>query len=59
MKRHLFAIVNLAGHSCDAVLDYERHGPRESLVTCQDYSVYRIHVTPEGRVTVDKHPIEK
>lgn len=59
MKRHLFAIVNLAGHSCDEVLDYERRGPSDSLVTCHDLTIYRIHVTPEGRVAVEKHPVEK
>lgn len=32
---------------------------RESIVTCDDQSIYRIHVTPEGRVGVDRHPIDK
>jgi hypothetical protein len=59
MKRQLSAIVNLAGHDCTGVLSFERQGPKDSIVTCQDQSVFRIHVTPEGRVAVDKHPIEK
>lgn len=59
MHRQLFAIVNLAGKECTRVLHYERQGPRDSIVTCEDQSVYRVHVTPEGRVAVDEHPIEK
>ncbi len=59
MNRHLFAIVNLSGHDCASVLSYERHGPSDSFVTCEDQTVYRIHVTPEGRVAVDKSPIDK
>lgn len=59
MKKKLFSIVNLAGHECEDVLAYERRGARESLVTCKDQTVYRIHVTPEGRLAVDKQPIDK
>lgn len=59
MRRQYFAILNLAGHPCDRVLSFERRGPRESLVACDDQTVYRIHVTPEGRVAVEKHPVAK
>ena len=59
MKRQLSSIVNLAGHSCAGVLSFERHGPRDNIVTCLDLSVFRIHVTPEGRVKVDKQTVEK
>lgn len=59
MQRHLFAIVNLAGHECGRVLDFERRGPRDSIVRCEDDSAYRIRVTPEGRVSVDPHTDDK
>jgi hypothetical protein len=59
MKKHLLSVVNLAGHDCAAVSSYERHESNGHTVTCEDQSVYRIHVTPEGRVAVDKHPINK
>lgn len=59
MKRQLSAVVNLAGHDCAGVLSYERHGPKDNIVTCQDQTVFRIHVTPEGRVAVEKQPVEK
>lgn len=59
MKRQLSAIVNLTGHDCAGVLSFERQGPRDSIVTCQDQSVFRIYVTREGRVAVDEHPVEK
>lgn len=59
MKRRLFSIVNLAGHECDDVLAYERRGARDSLVTCQDQTVYRIHVSPEGRLAVERQLIDK
>jgi hypothetical protein len=59
MKRQLFAIVNLTGHDCEGVLSYERIGPKGHTVICEDQTVYRIHVTPEGRVAVEKQPIEK
>ena len=59
MKRKLFSIVNLAGHHCASVLAYERRGPRDSLVTCDDQTIYRIYVTPEGRVNVDKQTLDK
>jgi len=59
MKRQLFAIVNLAGHNCESVLSYERIGPKGHTVICEDQTVFRIHVTPEGRVAVEELPIEK
>ncbi len=59
VKKQLFSIVNLAGHECAGVLSYERLGPRGNIVLCEDQSMYRIHVTPEGRVTVKKQPVDK
>ena len=59
MRRQLFAIVNLAGHECPRVVDYEQHGSRESIVTCEGQLVYRISVTAEGRVKVEKHEAGK
>lgn len=59
MKRHLFSIVNLAGHQCTEVLSYERGDGKDNIVTCEDHSTYRIHVTPEGHVAVDKYSVEK
>lgn len=59
MKRKLFSIVNLAGHRCPSVVTYERRGPRDSLVTCEDQTMYRIHVTPEGRIAVDRQTLDK
>jgi len=58
MKRHLFSIVNLAGHQCTEVLSYERGDAEDNFVTCENHSTYRIYVTPEGRVAVDKHSVE-
>ena len=59
MRRQLFAIVNLAGHECGRVVSHEMRGTRDSIVTCEDETTYRIHVTPEGRVEVDRHPERK
>jgi hypothetical protein len=59
MRRQLFAIVNLAGHECGLVVHHEMRGTRDSVVTCEDQMTYRIHVTPEGRVEVDRHPGNK
>jgi len=59
MRRQLFAIVNLAGHECGRVVHHEVRGTRDSIVTCEDQTAYRVHVTPEGRVEVDRHLIAK
>lgn len=59
MKRQLFAIVNLAGHDCKHVLGYESAGPMGHTVICEDQTVFRIHVTPAGRVAVERQRIEK
>jgi hypothetical protein len=58
MKKHLLSVVNLAGHDCAGVSSYERHESNGHIVTCEDQTVYRISVTPEGRVVVDEHPIK-
>lgn len=55
----LSAIVKLSGHGFGGVLSKERSGPKDSSATCQDPTVFRIHVTPEGRVVVEKQPVEK
>jgi len=57
MKKHLLSVVNLAGHDCAALSSYERYESNGHLVTCEDQTVYRVQVTPEGRVNVDKNPI--
>jgi len=59
MKKHLLSVVNLAGHDCSGLSSYERYQSNGHLVTCEDQTVYRVQVTPEGRVKVDKHPIKK
>ena len=59
VSKQLFSIVNLAGHECAGVLSYERLGPRDNIVTCEGQTMYRIHVTPEGRVAVEKQPVDK
>ena len=59
VRKQLFSIVNLAGHECAGVLSYERLGPRDNIVICEGQSMYRIHVTPEGRVTFKKQPVDK
>lgn len=59
MRRQLFAIVSLAGHECGRVVHHEVRGTRDRIVTCEDQTTYRVHVTPEGRVEVDRHLITK
>lgn len=59
IKKKLFSIINLAGRKCNEVLSYERRGPRDNLLICKDFTAYRIHVTPEGRLAVDEHPTAK
>lgn len=59
MKRKLFSVINLAGHRCNSVLAYEYRGPRDNLVTCEDQTIYRIHVTPEGHIAVDEQTLDK
>ena len=48
------SIVNLAGHDCVGIVSYENHKQGRSSVICEDRSVYRIQVTPESRVKVEK-----
>jgi hypothetical protein len=55
MQQHLLSVVNLAGHDCAGLSSYERYGSNGDLVTCEDRTVYRIQVTPEGRVAVGEH----
>lgn len=59
VEKQLFAIVNLSGHDCAGVSSYRRGERHENFVTCEDDKTYRIHVTPEGRIAVDKLLIEK
>jgi hypothetical protein len=59
MKKQLVSIVNLAGHDCARALSYAHREPKDSVVTCDNQTVYRIQVTPEGRVAVEKQPREK
>ena len=59
MKKHLLSVVNLAGHDCAGLSSYERYGFNSQLVTCENQAVYRIQVTPEGRVAVAEHPTRK
>ena len=59
VRKQLFSIVNLSGHECAGVLSYERLGPRDKIVICEGQTMYRIRVTPEGRVAVEKQPIDK
>ncbi|HEY5627641.1 MAG TPA: hypothetical protein VIR79_06825 [Nitrospira sp.] len=59
MKKQLSAIVNLAGHDCGNVASYERHGEKGNIVTCQDQTMFRIYVTPEGRVAVERRQVDK
>jgi hypothetical protein len=59
MKKQLSAIVNLAGHDCGGVVSYERHATKGKIVTCQDQTMFRIYVTPEGRVAVERQQIAK
>ena len=59
MKRQLVSIVNLAGHDCSLVESYTKGAPKDHIVTCRNKTMYRIHVTPEGRVAVDKQPLDQ
>jgi hypothetical protein len=59
MKKHLLSVVNLAGHDCAGLSSYERYGSDGHLVTCENQTVYRIQVTPDGRVAVGEHAIKK
>lgn len=54
IKKQLFSIVNLSGYDCAGVLSYDRREPKDNVVTCEDQTVYRINITPEGRVGVEK-----
>ena len=59
MRRQLFAIINLAGHECGSVSSYQSRDSRDSIVTCKEGTTYRIQVTPEGRVDVNRHRVPK
>jgi len=59
MKKQLSAIVNLAGHDCAGVVSYERQAKKGNIVTCKDQTMFRIYVTPEGRVAVERQQIAK
>jgi len=49
----LFAVLALRGKPCAKVVQHERRGENDYLVTCESGNRYRIFVSAEGRVVVE------
>lgn len=54
VEKDLTAVIALQGLPCGQVVNAARRGDNDYLVSCQDGNRYRVFVSPEGRVVVQK-----
>lgn len=54
LERDLFGVISIEGLPCGEVVEAERLGENDYLATCATGDRYRVRVTPEGRVTVER-----
>jgi hypothetical protein len=54
LLKDLTAVIALQGQPCGKVVAAVAKGENDHLATCQDGSRYRISLSPEGRVVVQK-----
>jgi hypothetical protein len=52
--KDLTAVIALQGLPCGQVVSATKQGENDFLATCQDGTRYRVSVTAEGRVVVEK-----
>jgi len=50
----LLAVLTLRGKPCGRVVDYQRQGDADYLVTCADGHRYRVFVGPGDQVVVEE-----
>jgi hypothetical protein len=55
MREDLGKIISVRESNCGSVLGYTVDDRMDFRVECESGEVYRIHVSPEGRVNVDPH----
>jgi hypothetical protein len=56
LLKDLTAVIALQGQPCGKVIAAVTRTENDHLATCQDGSRYRITLSPEGRVLVQKQP---
>ena len=54
VRRDLTAVIALQGLPCGQVVRAERRGENDYVASCADGNRYRVSVSPEGRVVVQK-----
>ena len=54
VQKDLTAVIALQGLPCGQVVSAVRRGDNDYVVSCQDGNRYRVFVSPEGRVVVQK-----
>jgi hypothetical protein len=52
--RDLTAVISLQGQPCGQVVTATKQGDNDYVVACKDGNRYRVFVSPEGRVVVQK-----
>jgi hypothetical protein len=53
-RQDLTAVIALQGKPCGEVVSYETLGENDYVATCKDGNRYRVYVSKEGRVVVEK-----
>jgi hypothetical protein len=54
MGKDLKATIALQGFPCDQIVNSKRNGDSDYSATCKDGNRYRVFVSPQGRVVVQK-----
>lgn len=54
VRRDLTAVIALQGLPCGQVVSAERRGDSDYVATCSDGNRYRVAISPDGRVVVQK-----
>jgi hypothetical protein len=50
----LAAVIALQGQPCGTVVSFEERGENDFVARCADGNVYRVFVSPQGRVVVER-----
>ena len=53
-RKDLTAVIALNGQACGEVVSYQEKGKNDFVATCKDGNRYRVFVSAEGRVVVQK-----
>ena len=54
LKKDLTAVIALNGMPCGEVIEVAVRAESDYLASCKDGNKYRVHLTAEGRVVVEK-----